>query len=150
VPRARYQRSYVILLGEQARGPGAERVARAAAAARGKLEAQAAGRGSLIGPAHAAGGHPKKAVRLSPSHRRELGRWTQAAFVMSERRVSRSLRTWLHLRDRRSCCLCHSKTCPNEPSFICGGGTVVYGSDTRHWNTELKAISKKSKRRSNN
>ena len=52
-------------------------------------QAQAAGRGSLAGPAHAAGDRPKKAVR--PRHRRELGRWTQAAFVVSERRVSRLL-----------------------------------------------------------
>ncbi len=59
------------------------------AAARGEREAQAAGGRSVAGPAHAAGDRPKKAVR--PRHRRELGRWTQAAFVVSERRVSRLL-----------------------------------------------------------
>ena len=89
LPRARDQRSDVLRLEEEVRRAGTERVARAQAAARGELQAQAAGRGSLAGPAHAAGDRPKKAVR--PRHRRELGRWTQAAFVVSERRVSRLL-----------------------------------------------------------
>src|SRR5271163_4558732 len=89
LPRARHQRSDVLRVEEEVRRAGAERVARAQAAARGELQAQAAGRGSLARSAHVAGDHPKKAVR--PRHRRELGRWTQAAFVVSERRVSRLL-----------------------------------------------------------
>jgi putative transposase len=44
---------------------------------------------SLDRPAHAAGDRAKKAVK--PRHRRELGRWTQAAFGVTERRVARLL-----------------------------------------------------------
>jgi hypothetical protein len=38
---------------------------------------------------HAAGDRKKKAVK--PRHRRELGRWTQAVFAVSDRRVARPL-----------------------------------------------------------
>ena len=48
-----------------------------ATVARGEWQAQAVGRGPVTGSAHAPGDRPKKAVR--PRHRRELGRWTQAA-----------------------------------------------------------------------
>ena len=68
------------------RRPGAERVTRIAPVARGEQQAEAAGGGSLAGPAHAAGDRTKKAVK--PRHRRELGRWTQATFAVSERRVA--------------------------------------------------------------
>jgi putative transposase len=85
----RDRRSDVLRLEEEVRWARTERVARTQAVAGGEPEAQAAGRGSLAGPAHAARDRPKKAVR--PRHRRELGRWTQAAFVVSERRVSRLL-----------------------------------------------------------
>src|SRR5271156_2493970 len=54
--------------------------------ARGEWKAQAAGRRSVGGPAHPPGDRAKKAVR--PSHRRELGRWTQTVFAQSTRRVS--------------------------------------------------------------
>jgi putative transposase len=67
-------------------GLGAERATRAAAVARGELEAQALGCGPLAGPSHPAGDRAKKAVR--PRHRRELGRWTQTVFALSTRRVS--------------------------------------------------------------
>src|SRR5208282_3015094 len=84
-----HQRGHVLRVEEEVRRLGTERAARAQATARGERQAQAAGGGSVAGPAHAAGDRPKKAVR--PRHRRELGRWTQAAFVVSERRVSRLL-----------------------------------------------------------
>jgi hypothetical protein len=42
---------------------------------------------SLAGPAHVARDRPKKAVK--PRHGRELWRWTQAAFAVSERTVAR-------------------------------------------------------------
>ena len=70
-------------------GLGLEELREAAAIARGEQQAEAAGRGSLAGPAHAAGDRPKKTVK--PRHRRELGCWTQAAFAVSERRVARLL-----------------------------------------------------------
>ncbi len=52
-------------------------------------KAQATGGGPVAGPAHPAGDRTKKAVR--PRHRRELGRWAQAAYALSERTVSRLL-----------------------------------------------------------
>jgi len=84
-------------------GLGLSEAARTPAVARGEREAQAVGRGSLTGSAHAAGDRPKKAVR--PRHRRELGRWTQTAFAVSTRRVAglmminRSTMTYLSRRD---------------------------------------------------
>jgi transposase-like protein len=59
------------------------------AIARGERQTQAAGGRPVAGPARAAGDRAKKALR--PRHRRELGRWAQAVFEMSERRVSRLL-----------------------------------------------------------
>jgi putative transposase len=55
-----------------------------------------------IAPACVAGDRPKQTVK--PRHRRELGRWTQAAFALSERRVARLLPiqlTTLRYRSRR-------------------------------------------------
>jgi HTH-like domain len=81
---------------------GAERTARAPAVARGELETQAPGRGSLAGPSHPAGDRAKKAVR--PRHRRELGRWTQTVFALSTRRVSGLMminRSTMNYRSRR-------------------------------------------------
>src|ERR1700732_1983816 len=50
LPRTRNQRSDVLHLEEEVLRAGAERAARAAAVARGELEAQALGRGSLARP----------------------------------------------------------------------------------------------------
>src|SRR5438876_2148236 len=86
---ARGKRSDVLHLEEEIRRAGFGGIARAAAAAGRERQAEAAGRRSLAGPACTAGDRQKKAVK--PRHRRELGRWTQAAFAMSERRVARLL-----------------------------------------------------------
>jgi hypothetical protein len=73
--------------GKEVRGTRSERVARAASAARGNRQTQAAGRGPLSRSPHPAGDRAKKALKLR--QRRELGRQTQAVFEMSERGVSR-------------------------------------------------------------
>ena len=56
-------------------GPGIERAARTAAAARREREAEAPGGGPEPGPAHPAGDRRKKTVR--PRARRELAEWVQ-------------------------------------------------------------------------
>src|SRR6202042_1034760 len=102
LPRARSQRSDLLRVEEEVFGLGIERATRTAAAARGERQAQAVGRGSFAGPAHAAGDCPKKAVR--PRQRRELGRWTQAAFAVSTRRVAGLMlidRSTMSYRSRR-------------------------------------------------
>jgi len=73
--------------------------------ARGEREAQAVGRGPPIGSAQEI---VHKAV--VPRQRRELRRWTQAAFAVSTRRVlglmliDRSTMTYRSRRDRRTRC----------------------------------------------
>jgi hypothetical protein len=73
--------------GKEVRGTRSERVARAASAARGNRQTQAAGRGPPSRSPHPPGDRAKKALKLR--QRRELGRQTQAVFEMSERRLSR-------------------------------------------------------------
>ena len=133
----------VLRLEEEVRRAGTERTARAAAVARGERQAEAVGRRSVAGPAYAAGDRPKKAVR--PRHRRELGRWTQAAFQVSERRVSRLLPiqlATLRYRSRRDpqepCgCDCGSWR-PVECDLDTGGLTVLLKREG--WTVNAKRI----------
>jgi hypothetical protein len=87
LPEVGDQRADVLHLEEEVCGNGAERAARVTAATRGEWHAEEAGGGPLARPSHAAGDCPKKA--LKPRHRRVLAHWTQAAYQVSERRVSR-------------------------------------------------------------
>lgn len=68
-------------------GPGGQRSAGTASVAGRERQVEAAGCRSFAGPAHSAGDRRKKVVK--PRRRRDLAKWAQSAYQLSESRSSR-------------------------------------------------------------